>query len=501
MDPKENYVYVAKTREIRDLVLSGKYFFLSRPRRFGKSVLISTLHELFHGNKGLFKGLYIEDKWDWEKNYPVIKISLGGGDFRNEEGFNRILLNLLRRYKRLLGVKTEFSCDEPVSCFSELIERCFEQFKEKVVILIDEYDKPMLDFITDRELARQNRDKLKSFYDIIKDLDEYIRFVFITGVSKFSKLNLFSGLNNLNDITVDPSFATLCGYTHQEVVDDFREHLKGVDLEKLKEWYNGYNYFAEPLYNPFDILLFLAQNKEYRPYWWCTGNPSFLIDLLKIQPRYLPDLENCIVDDFVLDAFDVDYIDIAALLWQTGYLTFKEKYEGIDGMEYRLGLPNKEIQISLNKLFLHYLTGLDRELRESRKELVQAFFNGDLELLRHALKSLFASIPYHNYANSIIQHYEGYYASVVYAYIASLGLRLIPEDVSSKGRVDLTVIADDKVYVMEFKVDSESRKALEQIKEKGYHEKYLGTSKRVFLVGIGFNSREKNVVEFEWAKA
>ena len=500
-DPEEDFIYVDKTPHVLELVKSGQYFFLSRPRRFGKSVLISTLYELFRGNKELFKGLYIEDKWDWSKKHPVIKISLGGGDFGNEERFQNKLKRILQDNAEEYGIEFVGVSDDSGDWFHYLIRRAFKEFGQKVVILIDEYDKPILDFITDKELARRNRDRLKAFYGIIKDLDEYIRFVLITGVSKFSKLNLFSGLNNLNDITVDPAFATLCGYTNREVEEAFRDHLQGVDLEKLKEWYNGYNYFGEPIYNPFDILLFLAKNKEYRPYWWSTGNPSFLIDLLKTQPRYLPDLENCIVDDFVLDAFDVDYIDIAALLWQTGYLTFKGKYEGIDGMEYRLGLPNKEIQISLNKLFLHYLTGLDRELRDSRKELVHAFYRGDPGLLRDALKALFASIPYHNYANSIIQHYEGYYASVVYAYIASLGFPIVAEDTTNKGRVDMSILLPDKVYVLEFKVDSEPGKALEQIKQKGYHEKYLADSKKVFLIGIGFDSTEKNIVVFEWTEA
>ena len=497
-DPEEAFIYVDKTPHILELVENGHYFFLSRPRRFGKSVLVSTLYELFRGNKELFNGLYIEDKWDWKKRHPVIKISLGSGEFSSERKFDETLFDILEDNADRLDVECGHTIERPTSCFRQLIRGAYKKHDQNVVILIDEYDKPILDFITDKELARHNRDKLKSFYGIIKDLDEYIRFVLITGVSKFSKLNLFSGLNNLNDITIDPDFATICGYTHREVENDFKEHLEGVDLDKLKQWYNGYNYFGEPVYNPFDILLFLAKNKEYRPYWWSTGNPSFLIDLLKSQPRYLPDLENSIVDDLVLDAFDVDYIDIAALLWQTGYLTFKAKYEGIDGIEYRLGLPNKEIQIALNKLFLQYLTGLDRDIRSSRKELVKALNQGDMELLKKTLHGLFASIPYHNYANSIIQHYEGYYASVIYAYIASLGLKLIPEDVTNKGRVDMSIILPDKVYVMEFKVDSEPGKALEQIKQKGYHEKYLTGTKKVFLVGIGFDSEEKNISEFEW---
>ena len=499
-DPEEGFIYVDKTPFILELIKSGQYFFLSRPRRFGKSVLVSTLYELFRGNRELFKGLYIEDKWDWSKRYPVIKISLGSGDFSSEVYFHSKLKRVLGDNAEEYEIEFDGISDDSGDWFHYLITRLFRKYGQKVVILIDEYDKPILDFITDKELARLNRDKLKSFYGIIKDLDEYIRFVFITGVSKFSKLNLFSGLNNLNDITVDPSFATLCGYTHQEVEEGFQDHLDGVDMEKLKEWYNGYNYFGEPVYNPFDILLFLAKNKEFRPYWWSTGNPSFLIDLLKAQPRYLPDLENCIVDDLVLDAFDVDYIDIAALLWQTGYLTFDKKIEELGTILYKFKLPNREIQMSLNALFLDYLTNLKNKSLIFRSELYDCLRHGDMELFKDILHRLFASIPYHNYANNIIQNYEGYYASVVYAYIASLGLKLIPEDVSNNGRVDMTVFADHNVYVMEFKVDSEPEKALEQIKEKGYHEKYLGSGRDIYLVGIEFSSEEKNIVGFGYEK-
>ena len=388
--------------------------------------------------------------------------------------------------------------ERPNSCFRRLIREAHKKFDQQVVILIDEYDKPILDHITDRELARRNRDRLKGFYGIIKDLNEHIRFVLITGVSKFSKLNLFSGLNNLNDITIDPTFATLCGYTHEEVQSAFSEHLEGVDIEKLKEWYNGYNYFGEPVYNPFDILLFLDKGKEYRPYWWSTGNPSFLIDLLKEQPRFLPDLENCIVDDLLLDTFDVDYIDIAALLWQTGYLTFKEKYQGIDGIEYRLCIPNKEIQISLNRLFVQYLTGLKTELGHGKRQVIDALLSADMDGFHNALKALFASIPYQNYANNIIQHYEGYCASVVYAYLASLGFRIDVEPSFNKGRVDMVIETDDKVYVIEFKVDDKVGEALAQIKKKGYHERYLHGPKEVFLVGIDFDAEEKNIVELAW---
>ena len=497
VDPAENNIYVDKTEVIGTLAKSGKYYFLSRPRRFGKSVLLSTLAELFAANRPLFRGLFIEDKWDWETRHPVIQISFGSGTYDTGLHFERQLTRVMWDNRERLGLEPDAGETDNITLFHNLIKKASRKYQQKVVILIDEYDKPVLDHITDREVARRNRDKLKGFYSTIKDLDEYIRFVMITGVSKFAKMNLFSGLNNLEDITIDERYATICGYTHAEVEENFGDYLAGVDTEKLKEWYNGYNYFGEPVYNPFDILLFFSKNREYRPYWWSTGNPSFLIDLLKEQRRYLPELENYIADDIILDSFDVEHIDLVALLWQTGYLTFKSKQAAIDGIEYHLKVPNKEIQISLNNLFIQYLTNQSRELRSHKREFYRILADADLPAFRQSLTSLFAGIPYQNYANQIIEKYEGYYASVIYAYLASLGLPFIAEDVTSKGRVDLTIQLPDKVYIIEFKVDQPG-KALEQIKARKYHEKYQAPGRTVYLVGISFDSREKNITDFEW---
>ncbi len=245
------------------------------------------------------------------------------------------------------------------------------------------------------------------------------------------------------------------------------------------------------------ILLFFAKGREYRPYWWSTGNPSFLIDLLKQQKCYLPEVENFIADDIILDSFDVDHIDLVALLWQTGYLTFAEKFTKREKIVYRLKVPNKEIQLSLNELFIDYLTDQRHAKNAWQDKLYDSLAAADLDAFKQGLSSLFAGIPYQNYANKIIEKYEGYYASVVYTYLASLGTPMVAEDVTSKGRIDLSIQLTDKIYIIEFKVDQPGR-ALAQIKERGYHEKFLDSGKTIYLVGINFDSKEKNITDFAW---
>ncbi|HHH53077.1 MAG TPA: hypothetical protein ENK91_05420, partial [Bacteroidetes bacterium] len=297
------------------------------------------------------------------------------------------------------------------------------------------------------------------------------------------------------------NFATICGYTHNDLLTVFSEHLKGADMEKVKEWYNGYYYLGEKIYNPFDILLFISKNFDFRNYWWSTGNPSFLIDMLKTGYYYLPDLENFEASEEILNTFDVEKIELIALLWQTGYLTIKEKNQNIFGIEYKLTIPNKEIQTSLNSLFISYLTEQSTEKLKHQKQILNFFLTADLNGLKDALFTLFASIPYHNFTNNKLLEYEGYYASVVYAYIASIGLEIIPEDVSNLGRMDLTIkTPDNKIYILEFKLsDKATGEALKQIKEKRYFEKY-SNYKEIYLVGIEFSREERNIIGYEWER-
>ena len=503
-DKTQNYLYVDKTELALKLINTGEYYFLSRPRRFGKSLFIDTLSDLFKGKKALFKGLAVYQQWDWSVHYPVIHISLNTGNFSTKEDISERILDILEYTKKHLGVRCQKNNNIP-SCFTELIENVYEKYQQKVVILIDEYDKPILDNISDKETALIAREILKSFYSVIKDNDRYLKFVFITGVSKFSKMNLFSGLNNLTDITTMSDYATICGYTHHDIQTTFKEHLQNVNLEQLKTWYNGYNYLggeASKVYNPYDILLFINNHCEYKNYWWSTGNPSFLIKKLQEQHYYIPNLENIIVSEEILNTFDIDHIDLIALLWQTGYLTFAQKIANFDDTyDYQLKVPNREIQKSLNQLFLTYLTNQRIEIRGNQAQIYQDLNSQDIGALKNTLNAIFASIPYNNYANKIIQKYEGYYASVVFTYLMSLGFPCIAEDVTHKGRIDLTLKLPKCIIIIEFKVD-QPEKALQQIKQKKYYEKYQAEAKNngqaLHIVGICFSSQEKNITEFEW---
>ncbi len=494
---EDDYVYIDKTKIALKLIERGEYYFLSRPRRFGKSLFLDTLKNIFEGNKELFKGLYIHDKWDFDKTYPVIKISFGAGVHKNTSELIKTLRYILEDITEKFNIECK-NVDDTRECFKELIKKVHNKYNQKVVILIDEYDKPILDNITNKQVAKEMRDELKNIYSVIKDSDEYIKFVFITGVSKFSKVNLFSGLNNLEDITTNSKYATICGYTHDDIKTTFKGHLKGVDLELLKEWYNGYNYMGNKVYNPFDILLFISNGFDFRNYWWSTGNPSFLIELLKQRQYFIPEIENYEATDSLLDSFDVDHIDLIALLWQTGYLTIKEKISDEFGVTYILTVPNKEIQISLNSLIIDYLTQQRGEKIAYRRTLYTMLKESKLDEFEKTIKTLFASIPYHNFTNNEIQNYEGYYASVMYAYLASLGVETITEDATNKSRIDLTLKFKDRVYIFEFKVvDKPEGKALTQIKEKKYFEKYQEFDE-IYLVGIEFCKEDRNVCGFIW---
>nr|WP_038055397.1 AAA family ATPase [Thermodesulfobacterium hydrogeniphilum] len=289
----ERYYYVDKSPFVEKLANEGKYFFLSRPRRFGKSLFLDTLRQAFLGRKELFTGLYLENHWDWSKKYPVIYISFGAGVVKSKEELIETIFFILRRFTEDYEVELAEKLYNKrfEKRFEELILKLYRKYNQKVVVLIDEYDKPILDNIENPEIAIEMRECLKNFYSVLKDADPYLKFVFITGVSKFSKVSLFSGLNNLQDITLNPEYGTICGYTQNEFEIIFAERLKDINLEEVKKWYNGYFWLKEPVYNPFDILLFLAE-KDFRSFWFETGTPTFLIKLLYEKNFTFPVLKN-----------------------------------------------------------------------------------------------------------------------------------------------------------------------------------------------------------------
>jgi hypothetical protein len=492
-----DYLYIDKTKEAYDVINSNSYAFLSRPRRFGKSLFLDTLKEIFQGNKKLFEGLYIYDKWDWSLTYPVIKISFSG-DLRNIEGVKRNICNTLKYNQRNLGIV----CDENQeydTCFSDLIAQAYKQYNQRVVILIDEYDKAILDNLDQMEVAKENREVLKSFYGVMKDNDQYIQFVFLTGVSKFSKASIFSGLNNLRDISLLPQFGTICGYTQNDIETTFLPYLQGVDLERLKMWYNGYNFLNDKVYNPFDILLFIDGGHRYRNYWFNTGTPSFLLKLFQQGSYNLAKFENLKVEEALLEAFDIEKLNLATVMFQSGYLTIKEEVERRNKISYILTYPNLETKMSFHDYLIGYFVENQTDKNEIQNSLIDMLEEANLDGLEQVLKSLFASLAYNNFSKNNIQNYEGFYASVIYAYFAGVGFDDIKaEDATNRGRIDLTVFIDDKVYIFEFKVNQSG--ALEQIKSKKYHEKYMADFNEIYLVGVEFNSNERNLVDYVWER-
>jgi len=493
---KENYYYVDKTSFVEKLTSEGKYYFLSRPRRFGKSLFLDTLRQAFLGKKELFEGLYLETHWDWSKKYPVIYIDFAEGVIDSVDTLHKTIESILRRHGRLYGIIYE---EELLNLrFKELVEKVSEKYEQKVVVLIDEYDKPILDRIEDKELAIEIREVLKNFYGVLKPLDAYLKFVFITGVSKFSKVSLFSGLNQLQDITLNPAYATICGYTQKEFEEVFAERLSKVDLEKVRCWYDGYSWLGERVYNPFDILLYLAEG-EFRPYWFETGTPTFLIKLLLENKVYIPEMENLEVGEKLIGSFDVDEVYPENLMFQTGYLTIVDREFKGAGFLYRLSFPNKEVKISFNDFLLSYYTKNPRQVEKNKNLLLEAIENNDFEKICEIFRSFFSSIPHDWYRRNDIYNYEGYYASVVYAYFSASGFNVVVEDATSFGKIDMTVLYEDKVYIMEFKVielEGEG-KAIAQLKKKRYWQKYANKAQKIYLIGIEFCRETRNIARFE----
>ena len=498
---EDDCYYVDKTSYIRRLLDEGKHYFLSRPRRFGKSLFLDTLKELFEGNEPLFAGLAIHDHWDWSIRYPVLRLSFGSGNFKESGYVEATLMEQLAAAERRAGIVSEYATAP--GRFAFLLEALHDQAGQPVAVLIDEYDKPILDALEVPDIARANRDFLRGLYAVIKDCDAHVRFTFITGVSKFSKVRLFSGLNNLTDITLDPRYSAICGYTERDLDAVFAPELSGLDRDQIRNWYNGYSWLGdEKVYNPFDILL-LFDKRTFGAYWFETGTPTFLVETLFERQVSSLELNAMIGSDELLSTFDVDDIATEALLFQTGYLTIKSA-EDLGGKRlYQLGYPNQEVLQSLNESLLRYLVrDATRQMANSVRlyRLLEANDFAGLETLFHAF---FASIPYEWYNNNDIARYEGYYASVFYSYFAGLGLNIAVEDSSSHGRLDMAVLFNSHVYLFEFKVVelASAGAALAQLQERRYADKYRGLGQPIYLIGVEFSKDERNITAFDVERA
>ncbi len=492
--------YVDKTPLIRRLVEDGDYYFLSRPRRFGKSLLISTLKSLFECDEELFRGLDIHDNWNWSKPHPVVRLSFGG-KYSAADDLEGSILTQLTHAEQAAGLELTNVPNTGPERLQNLLFHLHRSTGRGVVVLVDEYDKPILDVLKDTERAEANRDYLCGFYGIIKNMDEQVRFVFVTGVSMFSKGSLISGLNNLKDISLDPRYGTICGYTEDDLDRVFAPELSGLDRDKIRSWYNGYNWLGdERVYNPFDLLL-LFRSRRFQPHWFRTGSTRFLFDKL-IEESITPmDLENRMTDMELVSKFDVEDIEIEALMFQTGYLTIAEELGDEDDDLYRLDYPNFEVKRSLNRGLLEYLGKRSvvarREGRGLRECLEANDFSGFIDRLRVYL----SGIPYQLHASGDLARYEAWYASLLYMCFRTIGVDIRVEESSSRERANMVVLSGGQVFVLEFKMadgdDAASAlgAALAQMRERGYAEKYRDRGEPIHLIGVACGGEARNVLD------
>ena len=493
------FLYIDKTKGIYQLTQSGGYYFYARPRRFGKSLMLSTLKSLYEGKKELFKGLWIEDKWDWSKKHPVIHIgfsSMGHRVVGLENAINHRLGNIADDFDIVL--KTP----DYTAKFMELIKTVANQ-QGKVVLLIDEYDKPIIDYLGKNiEKAEENRSLLKSFYSVIKDCDQYIEFMMITGISKFSKVSIFSELNNLTDITFHRRYWGLTGVSQQELEENFEEEIKELAdenkittqelLEQIRHWYNGYSWNGKQfLYNPYSLLSYFDFG-EFKNFWFETGTPTFLLELMQAQK--MVELDKLEVGAVTFSSYSIKHLQLIPLLFQTGYLTIKEKKE--DDL-YVLGYPNLEVRNSLLQNIIGFLAHTEYSYSTPTViHLRDAFENKQLEHLIRLIKSIFKNIP-----NQIFKaKSEFYYHSLIYLVFFYLGEYIESEINTNDGRLDAVVKTTNYIYILEFKLDESGEIALAQIKSKAYAEKYYADSRHKILLGINFNSDLKTIDEWETDK-
>ena len=511
---RNEYLYIDKTKYI-ELLLQGKVYFLSRPRRFGKSLFLSTLAAYFSGQKELFKGLYLEkaeeelaqrEKCEAWQVYPVLYLDLNGSNYHEPDSLTIIINNHLAQWEVMYGMDASEQ-DFPTR-FAGVIRRAYEKTKKQVVVLVDEYDKPLFETIDNEELNAAYRGILKGFYSVIKSLDACIRFAFLTGITKFSKVSVFSGLNNLEDISMREDYSAICGITEAELLANFTPYIEALAtkqrlsveeaLMKLKKQYDGYlfAYEGENVYNPFSLLnAFKA--KAFGKYWFATGTPTFLVNYLKKARYNIPNLENKVrLNALRLDSYRADVNDTVPILYHTGYLTIKGYDPETD--VYRFGFPNNEVRYGFyENLLLDYAPSYS-DLGFSVNDFLDAVRAGDVDTFMNKLKSLLASIPYDTASAENTELRERDYQIAVYLVFALVGLFTQTEVHSSTGRADCVVITPKYIYVFEFKLWSAgtAEEALQQIRDRGYATQYEAADKELILVGASFDEAKRNIGEW-----
>ena len=505
---ERGFVYADKTARAYELITgSGKAFFLSRPRRFGKSLLCSTFGAIFDGRRELFgeiagRPALAVDSLDWEwKAYPVIRIDLNTGNYgKGIEELWMVLRSELDAVADKYGIALTGADGHPVAMFKYIIREVCKKTGERAVVIIDEYDSPLTNTLNKRDVHVELRDVLKAFYGVLKSYDDYLRFVFITGVSKFSHVSLFSGMNQLTDLTFDPQYADICGLTQEELEADFGAEIEGVlesagrnreeYMDELRLFYNGYRFSKDPLtvYCPFGLLKHFYSGGEFSDYWYETATPSFVVDLVTNNKINILDVNDAVVRQSDFGKYDIDNLAPMPLLCQTGYLTIIG-YDENSG-EYTLDFPNNEVRACFAGSLLEQYSGISRTDRLDAK-FIRAIVHGDLDAAMGTLSRFFAAIPY-----EIADKKEKYFQLVVHLIFMMLGFNCRSEVRIAAGRIDTLVVTRDFVYCFEFKLDGGAEAALAQIESKEYAVPWATSGKKVFKVGVNFDSKKRNIGEW-----
>ena len=498
---EKNYLYVDKTKYIVDFREKGmKYVFLSRPRRFGKSLFASTLQAYFEGRKELFEGLAIADyEKDWVK-HPVFHFDLSGAKHMSIEQLERYLADMLEEQETIWGYKTH-QVDANLR-LKDLVKKAYEKTGEKAVVIIDEYDAPLLDVVHEKENLQPLRRIMQNFYSPLKMLDPYLEFTFITGITKFSQLSIFSELNNLDNISLFDQYSAICGISKTELITQMKPDIEAMGealnmtyeecLAELTQFYDGYHFSknSEDIFNPFSLVKALNA-RDIAPYWFGSGTPSFL---LKLLDKYHVNLSTLESQEAVLSSFDQsteEMTDALPLLYQSGYLTIK-KYEPMF-QEYTLGIPNKEVRNGLlNSLIPHYVNPRRSDNNAFLLGFCKAVYRNDIEAALEHMRTYMATIPY-----DLENHSEKHYQTIFYLMFSFLNIYIRTEVKSAIGRADAVMHMPDTIYVFELKVDKSAEEALAQIDEKGYMLPYNSEGKRLVKIGISFDSTQRTIRDWK----